>query len=85
MILVELKEHLKKTRTASLMALSSELHVEPGVIRELLNVWISKGKVRKCPQLPGCGTKCNKCNPLLTEFYQWLEKDAEVTTNVCPD
>ena len=72
MILVDIREYLKLSKTANLLAMAKHFEVDPELVRDMLNVWVAKGKVKKCAQLPGCGTKCTKCNPMLTEQYQWI-------------
>lgn len=73
MILSELKNILQQRKAANLFELTHYLKAEPDAVRGMLAHWIRKGYVRRCKQLPGCGTKCGKCSPLLTEIYEWIE------------
>ncbi len=76
MILTQLKSHLRLNQTASLFDMALRFNTEPNVIRDMLQLWINKGKVRKCMKTPQCGSKCSKCDPLLTEVYQWVETES---------
>jgi hypothetical protein len=57
--------------------------IDADALRGMLGKWVSKGKVRQMPVGSNCGTSCCKCDPALTEFYEWKEetiKDIEVKT-----
>jgi hypothetical protein len=73
MILAELRSLLQTKKAMNLWQLTKCLQVEPDVMRDMLQHWIRKGKVQKCPSMPGCGSKCVKCSPMLSEIYQWVE------------
>jgi len=73
MILADLKTLLQAQKMMNLLELARRLQAEPDAVRSMLAVWIRKGRVLRCAQLPGCGSKCIKCNPLVTETYQWVE------------
>lgn len=72
MILAELRNLLQTQKAMNLWQLTKCLHVEPELMRDMLQHWIRKGKVLKCPLMPGCVSKCGKCNPMLSEIYQWV-------------
>jgi hypothetical protein len=73
MSLVELKNYLSHRRIVNLYELSLHFQRDANVIRDMLEHWIRKGRLCKAPQSPGCGIKCVKCNPLMTEVYHWAE------------
>lgn len=73
MMLLELKRYLSQVKAANLQQLCQHFNTEPEFTRLLLQQWIKKGKVRKAEPLPGCGSSCNKCSPLVTEIYQWVD------------
>jgi len=72
MILTELKTYLANTKVANLFDLSKRFDLNPEIVKDMLGVWINKGKVRKVPKCTGCAVKCVSCNPLLTEIYEWV-------------
>ncbi|MFA5984165.1 MAG: FeoC-like transcriptional regulator [Methylococcaceae bacterium] len=74
MILSELKQFLSQQKRASLLDLTQHFNVEADALRGMLEKWIQKGKVRKTALESGCGTGCCKCDPALTEIYEWLER-----------
>lgn len=73
MILSDLKTFLHSQRAANLMEMTQRFQTEPAVIRDMLQVWIRKGCIEKAAAVPGCGSSCSKCNPLLTEVYCWVD------------
>lgn len=72
MLLSNLNQYLAQQKAANLLELSRCLNAEPDVVRSMLSLLIRKGRVRQSPKIPGCGSSCGKCNPLLTEVYEWL-------------
>mgnify|MGYP001636613105 CR=1 FL=1 len=47
--------------------------MDANALRGMLGKWINKGKLKKFSAESGCGTTCCKCNPLLTEIYEWQD------------
>lgn len=73
MILSDLKKYLSEVKAANLFDLSKRFDIDSAVARSMLEHWIRKGKVRKAEKISGCGSKCAKCDPAMTEVYQWIE------------
>lgn len=71
-MLIALKQSLEAQGPKSLLALSHELKTAPTVIQGMLGHWIRKGKVCCLPKTEQCGTACQRCQPELTELYQWV-------------
>lgn len=53
--------------------LINHFHMDADALRGMLSKWISKGKIKKLTLEAGCGTSCCKCDPALTEFYEWID------------
>ena len=70
-MLLKLKNHLQKQKTVNMHDLSRALRSNPEVLRQMLAIWVQKGKVREVQRAPSCGDKCQRCDPLLTEIYEW--------------
>ncbi|MGY6274852.1 FeoC-like transcriptional regulator [Methylomonas sp. MgM2] len=73
MILSELRIYLKEKQRVTLNDLVLHFHVDANALRGMLSKWVSKGKVRRSPAPSGCATSCCKCDPLLTEIYEWID------------
>ncbi len=73
MILSELRAYLQDKKTVTLNELVIHFDTDAGALRGMLQKWISKGKLRKLSTDPACGTSCCKCDPTLTEIYEWVE------------
>ena len=74
MILSELRSYLQEKQRVTLNDLVVHFKIDADALRGMLGKWISKGKVRQLPVNSSCGTSCCKCDPALTEFYEWVEK-----------
>lgn len=73
MILAELRDYLKQQHRLTLAEMANHFDVEADVLRGMLAKWIAKGKVKKLDMGGACGTTCSKCDPALTEIYEWLD------------
>jgi hypothetical protein len=74
MILSDLRNYLQTNHRVTLNDLVIHFHVEADALRGMLGKWISKGKVRQLSSSnSACGTSCCKCDPLLTEIYEWVD------------
>ncbi len=74
MILSDLRDYLKQQHRASLADLVMHFDLDAEALRGMLHKWISKGKVSKMPKENACGTSCCKCDPNLTEIYEWRDQ-----------
>jgi hypothetical protein len=73
MILSELRSYLREKKTVTLNELVIHFNMDADALRGMLGKWISKGKVRLLPENSACGSTCHKCDPTLTELYEWTE------------
>jgi putative ferrous iron transport protein C len=74
MILADLRNYLKQQHRVALKDLVNHFDMEADALRGMLSKWISKGNVRKLSTGAACGTSCCKCDPALTELYEWNDK-----------
>jgi len=72
MILSDLRRYLQDKHRVTLNDLVLHFNVDANALRGMLGKWISKGKVKQSTVESGCGTSCCKCDPLLTEIYEWV-------------
>lgn len=75
MILSDLRMYLKEKHRATLNDMVIHFGVEADALRGMLAKWIGKGKVRQTAAASACGTSCCKCDPLLTEVYEWIDDE----------
>lgn len=73
MILSELRGYLKQQHRAALKDMETHFKIDADALRGMLGVWVSKGKVKKLPSGTQCLSGCCKCDPALTEIYEWVE------------
>ena len=74
MILSDLRSYLKQQHRVALKDLVNHFDMDADALRGMLGKWISKGNVRQMSKESSCGTSCCKCDPALTEFYEWVDK-----------
>ncbi len=75
MILSELRDYIKTQRRVVLQDLVVHFAVDAEALRGMLTLLSSKGKVRKTSLESNCGTTCCKCDPALTEIYEWHDNN----------
>lgn len=69
----ELKEFLSQRGPVPLMDLAHHFHKEPEVIRDRLDHWVRKGKVRLTKANVACQSQCCGCGPGPAELCEWVE------------
>lgn len=74
-MLSAIKRYLIQRRQATLADIAMHLDSPQEAVRGMLERWIRKGKVRRLQATASCGSSCRKCDPALTEFYQWIEDE----------
>ncbi|MDD5273118.1 MAG: FeoC-like transcriptional regulator [Methylovulum sp.] len=74
MMILDLREFLKQQHRVALQDLVNHFGIDPDALRGMLGKWISKGHVRKLSLEANCGGSCCKCDPALTELYEWVDK-----------
>lgn len=74
MILQQLQTYLRNHPQVSLKDLAHQFQTDAEALREMLNLLIRKGRVRK---LAGkqCGG-CHSCAPESLELYEWVNSDS---------
>jgi putative ferrous iron transport protein C len=74
MILSDLRAYLKQRQRVTLNDLVIHFRTDAEALRGMLKIWQQKGKVKKMsPDSAICGTSCCKCDPTLTEIYEWVD------------
>jgi putative ferrous iron transport protein C len=74
MILSELRDYIRAQRRVILNDLIIHFNVDAEALRGMLSKLVSKGKVKKTSAENNCGTSCCKCDPAMTEIYEWNDE-----------
>lgn len=74
MILSELRDYIRAQRRVILNDLIIHFNVDAEALRGMLSKLVSKGKVKKMSAENNCGTSCCKCDPAMTEIYEWNDE-----------
>jgi len=74
MILSEIKHYLLARHAATLSDLAIHFDTSPEVMRDMLHLWVQKGKVAITPTRKGngCGRGCGTCACTATEVCRWV-------------
>lgn len=75
MSLVAIKQHFQKVRIATLAGLCVIFKMEPKPMQAMLEFWIKKGALRRCPKPNACQTPCSaclQCGIEKNEYYEWI-------------
>ena len=70
-ILRDVADYLSTRKHASLDDMAMHFETSPDAMRGMLDKWISKGKVRRCPAsaCQGCSSACHAAPG---EAYEWV-------------
>ncbi|ADW18003.1 protein of unknown function DUF1920 [Desulfobulbus propionicus DSM 2032] len=72
MDLIQLKNYLRQRNITPLRDAAIHFNVDVETLRPLLNVWITKGKVRRSDDHATACKGCCTCDPSTLEFYEWI-------------
>lgn len=61
MQMAAIRERLQNTGTLSLRQLAGEFQLHPDVLRERLQPWLDRGRIRLLPARSSCSSACGKC------------------------
>lgn len=87
-MLADVRDYLVRRRVASLRDLALHFDSSPEAMRDMLGVWLRKGRIRRVdraePAAPvcssrGCGGACSSCAASGAdegELYAWVESGA---------
>ncbi len=73
MILSNVRSYIQQQKRVTLSDLVTHFNVDADALRGMLGKWMSKGKIKRLSANSACGTSCCKCDPALTEIYEWVE------------
>ncbi|GEM_PF-182666 len=69
--LASLRDYLRQRGQATLAEVANHFRIPPEVARQMLEVWLRKGRVRRRWATASCGSGCSQCDPAATEIYEW--------------
>jgi hypothetical protein len=82
-MLADLRDYLARRQVASVRDLALHFDAAPDAMRDMLDVWLRKGRVRRVDPTtvaaPGCSSgacaTCSRCADLATEaeLYAWVD------------
>ncbi len=73
---IEIKRYLIERKIerkiVSLRDIAIHFRMETDTVVPMLNMWTSKGKLKKYNSNPVCQKGCCKCDPAAMEAYEWI-------------
>ena len=76
-MLAAVRDYLQQRGQAILSDIALHFDISPEVARQMLEIWIRKGKVQRTRATASCGTSCSQCDPAATELYSWGESSGQ--------
>ncbi|MEE9320724.1 MAG: FeoC-like transcriptional regulator [Granulosicoccus sp.] len=78
-MLLDIKQYLIERQHASLRDIALHFDTNPDAMRGMLEIWINKGKIRKCDAAAcgGCSSGCEVAKQ--DEAYESTERRIQVT------
>lgn len=71
-ILTEVRDYLHQRQHASIDDLALHFDSTPDAIRGMLDLWIARGKIRRCPAA-ACNSCSSSCPAKPGDSYEWVE------------
>ena len=71
-LLTDIRDYLQQRGQASLSDLSLHFSTQPDAMRGMLEQWILRGKVRRCPAA-ACSSCSSRCASAPGESYEWVD------------
>jgi hypothetical protein len=71
MILADIRNYLRDRGQASLVEIARHCDADPAAVRDMLQVWIRKGHIKRQLNANPCGG-CTQCDPMASEIYNWV-------------
>jgi hypothetical protein len=72
-MLLQIRDYICREQVVSTQQLTREFRLDLSALQPMLDLWVSKGAIRKCHQeKKSCQSACFKCRIHLIEYYQSL-------------
>lgn len=71
-MLLDIKKYLQEKSNANIIELARHCRVTPENMKELLEYWERRGKIKEFFKPNVCGTQCVKCKPEFAKMYEWI-------------
>ena len=72
-MLLQIRDFIRRAGVVSTQQLEREFHSELNALQPMLDIWESKGIIRKCAQPTNCRSTCFKCGTHPFSYYQYIE------------
>lgn len=70
-MLLQISHYIAKQGVVSTQQLTREFHLDSAALQPMLDIWVRKGKIKKCEEKTGCASACFKCRTP-PEYYEFI-------------
>lgn len=71
-MLLQIRDYICREGVVSTQQLTRAFRLDLTALQPMLDLWISKGVIRKYQEQASCQSTCFKCRTHLPEYYQYL-------------
>lgn len=69
-MLLQIRDYISRAGVVSTQQLTREFHLDLPALQPMLDLWVSKGAIRKLQDKANCQSTCFKCRTQPPEYYQ---------------
>lgn len=75
-MLLQIRDFIRQAGVVSTQQLTREFHIDEQALQPMLDVWIKKDVIRRCPQpqKSACQSRCFRCNQNAPVYYEPTHK-----------
>lgn len=70
-MLLQIRDYIYRQGVVSTQQIVREFHLDLPALQPMLDLWVSKGVIRKCQEKINCQSTCFKCRIQTSEYYQY--------------
>ena len=71
-MLLQIRDYICRAGVVSTQQLTREFRLDLQALQPMLDLWITKGVIRKCQEKMNCQSSCYKCRISSPEYYQYV-------------
>lgn len=69
-MLLQIRNYIRREGVVSTQQLTREFNVDLLALQPMLDIWVTKGEIRRCQDKPSCQSTCFKCKVQPVDYYQ---------------
>lgn len=70
-MLLQIRDFIQREHVVSTQQLSREFHIDEQALLPMLDIWVSKGVIKRCQEKAGCQSACmTRCKGNAPVYYE---------------